>query len=562
MRLFSTVKVPKPKRSNFNLSHTNLLTTEFGRLTPFLLLECLPGDSFRISNNMFTRLAPMVSPILSNIDIKVEYFFVPNRLLWSEWETFITGGPDGDQVPVLPALTGGLVSRCADYKLETVNTPKKVLGLKTLMNYLGYPFSQDSPSNHENKWSSDTPTGVTNILPLLAYNKIVNDYYIDQNLELVDNKPRRLDFWDTDPDTGYPKSVFYSDTFQLYYRNYRKDYFTSALPWTQRGPNVVLPFDGGERVAVKVDTLSAHHKPSLIYGINERPTEGSNLQVGSADAISPNALVQNDNGNKRYVGIYNPDQYVDISGTAPTINELRRSFSVQRWLEASARGGSRLIEQILVHFGVKSSDSRLQRSEYLSGSSTPVLISQVLQNSASQESSALGSMAGHGVSAVNQKSFRYYCQEHGYIIGLLSVVPQTYYYQGLHRTFSRQDKFDFAWPEFGHLGEQPIYNSEIYLTDDVADWHTVFGYTPRYSEYKFMNNTIKGDFQFSLDQFTTARMFGNLPQLNASFNHIEPSDINHIFASTDGSFDHFWIAVFNNVKVKRCLPYYGTPSSI
>lgn len=517
-------------------------------MTPFLCQEVLPGDSFRISANLFCRLAPMISPIMSNIDIKLEYFFVPCRLLWSKWESFITGGENGDEFPAPPTISVLNSSQ----NISAPVSSSVLYGNKSLLNYLGVPLTEGMKIVNAPEVSA---------LPLLAYNKIVNDYYIDQNYEkgLSDTFPRLDHVVTGDEDSIISNKGYTSETFDLFYRCFRKDYFTSALPWTQRGPSVVLPFSDSDIPVVNANDVTTYTSQT---GIGSQQGRTVVLRPDSVSSVSGNMMYLGSDGNLFPFKVNGSNFKVNLSSASPTINELRKSFAVQRWLEASARGGARLIEQIMSHFGVKSSDSRLQRAEYIGGSSTPVLISQVLQSTPSTQDSPLplGNMAGHGVSAVNQKSFRYYAEEHGFIIGLLSVVPQTYYYQGLPKMFSRFDKYDYAWPEFGHLGEQPILNQEIYVSDDVADNNEVFGYTPRYAEYKFNYNTLKGDFQETLDQFTTARSFDTVPTMGRSFLSINPQNLNHIFATTQGSYDHFWIEIYNNIKVKRCLPYYGSPS--
>ncbi len=489
----------------------------------------------------------MINPVLSNINLKIEYFFVPTRLLWDKWSDFITGGEDGNQNPTPPIMFPDRFKNDASTVLtEFFKTPG------SLFDYMGIGYQSGNMSGGTGDQSFSA-------LPFLAYNKIINEYYRDENLQTLKRFDRvENNNWTT-------KSQLLAD-YMPYHRAYSKDYFTSALPFAQRGPSIELPFDFSK--------VSITHKPiaggTSIVDINGNEVSGpQSLQIGT-DMLNTHGLhAKSSSGllTPAYISGYNNFSVKGLP-TGPTINEVRRSFAIQRFLEASARGGSRLIEAIAAHFGVKSSDARLQRPEFLYATTVPVMISQVLQQSqttSGADGSPLGSMAGHGVAALSSKSFRYYCEEHGFIIGLVTAMPQSFYFQGSHRMFYRRDKFDYAWPELARLGEQPVYRYELFnsnanLTKTNGDY-PIFGYTPRYSEYKFMNNSLHGAFRTSLFNYTTARNLAS-PLLNESFILCYSDDVNHIFSVEDDSYDHFWMQIQNIVHVKRCLPYYGTPSVI
>ncbi len=254
----------------------------------------------------------------------------------------------------------------------------------------------------------------------------------------------------------------------------------------------------------------------------------------------------------------------DLStATSSSINDLRQAFRLQEWLEKNARGGSRYIEVIKSHFGVTSSDARLQRPEYLGGGKSPVSISEVLQTSetgvASTDPTPQGNMAGHGVNVGGGNNFSYYAQEHGYIIGLMSIQPKTAYFQGIPKHFKKFDKFDFYFPSFAHLGEQPIYNYELYATGTSQDDDT-FGYTPRYAEYKHMHSSVHGEFKDTLLFWHMARKFDTLPALNEDFINCEPTK--RIFAVELQSAETIYAHVFHDLKATRLMPYFGTPKGV
>ncbi len=514
MNIFSQIQAKKPTSNTFDLSHDRKMSLNMGELVPIAALECIPGDKFNMSTSQMLRFAPMIAPIMHRVTVYTHFFFVPNRILWPNWEDFITGGPDGTSEPAFPTL-------------ESAGSAKG-----SLEDYLGVPTVPNTGNLRQFQ---------TSALPCAAYNKIYNEYYRDQNLiEPVGDECR-----DGSNDLGFI-------TRQIQKRAWEHDYFTSGLPWTQKGAEATLPL--GTTAPLLIDRTEA----TVIGAIDGSALPTSSLIDQLAVGV-PSAV-----GNIRTAGELSyidttTNTTVDLSdATASSINDLRRAFKLQEWLEKNARGGSRYIESIYSHFGVKSPDARLQRPEFLGGGSSPVSISEVLQTSGNdQQPTPQGNMAGHGISVGAANNFSHFCHEHGYIIGIMSVIPKTAYQQGLPKHFSKFDKFDYFWPSFGHLGEQPILNQEIYLDEplDEANEDT-FAYTPRYAEYKYIPSSVHGEMRDSLDIWHMGRKFENPPQLNQDF--IESTPTNRIFAVTDS--EKLYAHVFHRIKASRRMPFFGTPS--
>ena len=510
-------KIPKTKvgSNTFDLTHDVKLTANFGKLIPIMATETIPGDKFTISGSCMARLAPMVAPVMHRADMYVHYFFVPNRIIWDNWEQFITGGEDGTAAPAHPVMTSA----------TTAND------IGTLKDYFGMPVGEDV---------GPTKAFTVNALPFFAYRKIYNDYYRDQNLiPKVEDKAQ--DGNNTPVITG---------PWDVYKRAWNHDYFTSALPFTQRGPEALIPMgttaplqwveDAGGVVRQTFRSQGGLHNPISSFDVysdaGARPNNPASTQTVFVDVAESHE--------------------VDLStATQTTIIELRRAIKLQEWLEKNAVGGARYVEQLYVHFGVNSSDKRLQRPEYIGGYQQPIKFSEVLQTSESA-TTPQGNMAGHGISVGGSKNYKFYAEEHGWIIGILSILPKTGYQQGIHKSLLRREKLDYAFPTFAHIGEQPIENQELYLSGASVDQET-FGYTPRYSEYKFMNNRVAGEFRTTLDFWHMSRKFSTLPNLNQDFIECDETEVERIFAVTTG--DPIWMQVLNEVRVNRKLPVFGTP---
>lgn len=443
----------------------------------------------------------MIAPMMHRVNVYMHYFFVPNRLVYDNWQNYITGGSTGLLEPTFPTI-----------ELNEAN--KTLWDHGSLADYLGVPAPEAG--------STLVSSAHINALPFRAYQLIYNEFYRDQTLT---------------PAVGVTKLDTVSSgeeiaIMDLRYRSWEKDYFTSALPWTQRGATVVLP------------NTPTYKKPSIVRNVeDDEPYPSSSLDPLSSQ------------GGELYDAVGLKELYLDnITGIDISIINLRRAARLQEWLEKNATGGSRYIEQILAHFGVKSSDARLQRPEYLGGGKTPVVISEVV-SMVKEATNPQGTMAGHGISVGNLMGFNKFFEEHGFVIGIMSVMPRTAYQQGLPRMFSKVDRFDYYWPEFAEIGEQPILQKEVMLDLATILNDNVFGYTPRYAEYKFNLSTIHGDFKTSLSYWHMARIFVDPPVLNDSFVECVPTV--RPFAVETG--DHLWIQLYNSVKALRPMPVFGTP---
>lgn len=525
MNIFQKIRARKPRKNKFDLSHERKFSFQMGQLTPIMVQDVLPGDKFRVKSEIFLRMAPMLAPIMHRVNVYTHYFFVPNRLLWNEWEDFITGGKDGTASPVHPFISMYGLNRGAA-------SATNYLVPGSLADYLGLPVGDD--------WEVDDDTVKVNALPFRAYQLIYNEYYRDQNL---------TDPVDVPKTSGGVTAAQIDNLAKLRQRAWEKDYFTSALPWAQRGGDVEVPFDAQASNTINYGT------PVLFNDV--APGTPHPMQVSGTDLKTDTWPAPG--GIEPPVSELHNIQSIDtdIHGNAVNINELRRSIRLQEWLEKNARGGARYIEQILSHFNVRSSDARLQRPEYLGGGRQPVTISEVLSTFEDTGTSPVGEMAGHGVSVGSSNGFSRFFEEHGYVIGLISVLPKTAYQQGIPRHFSRSDKFDYAWPEFANIGEQEILNKELYFDpSNSPSADNTFGYTPRYAEYKYAASTVHGEMRDSLAFWHMGRIFSNAPHLNASFVESDPTQ--RIFAVQDA--EQMYCQLYNSVSAIRPLPYFGTPT--
>ena len=534
MSIFNEIKINKPKSNTFNLSHDRKMSMSMGTLTPTLVMDVLPGDKIKLNSTQMLRFAPMIAPVMHRIDVYTHFFFVPNRLTWSNWEDFITGGEDGMDNSVFPYI------KCNEDQTQP----------GTLSDYMGIPKLPNTVKGSE-----------VSALPFAAYSLIYNEYYRDQNL--IDKRPYELV-------DGFQGNTVSEKIQELQYRAWQHDYFTSALPWTQKGPEATIPI-GGAAPIMNDNDGSSLKLPQFI-----RDTPISPISPATNSAISSTGdgyLTAGNPGTTDYATFnLSESHYADLSSaTASSINDLRQAFRLQEWLEKNARGGSRYIEVIKSHFGVTSSDARLQRPEYLGGGKSPVTISEVLQTSesgvASSDPTPQGNMAGHGINVGGSNNFSYYSQEHGYIIGIMSILPKTAYYQGIPKHFKKFDKFDYYFPSFAHLGEQPILTEEIYAQSDTAEDTSVFGYTPRYAEYKHMLSSVHGQFRTTLKYWHMARDFTSKPYLNEQFINadIEADGLDRIFAvqgTAENPVEQIYAHIFHDLKATRLMPYFGTPKGV
>jgi len=536
---FQSVKLNKPTRSSFDLTHDKRLTTRMGRLTPVLVQECVPSDSFDISSEMLVRLAPLLAPIYDQIEVYVHLFFVPNRLIWEDWEEFITGGRLGVGIdpavaPVPPFVNIGAALTSAGNNFDP----------GTLADYLGVPslgVIDPVPAN----WNLTT----LDVMPFGAYQLIWYHYYRDRNF---------IDDNDTFPLASGDQGVsLFNSLNTSQNRNYTHDYFTSALPFTQRGEEVLIPIEVAltyRDEAILYDTGVPGVAPSGALATIATGSTGPDGEAGTG-IFTPG---------KNALGI---DNIESASNGSTTINDFRAAYALQVWLERNAIGGSRYTESTQAHFGVKPQDSRLQRPEYIGGGRIPVRISEVLSTSWSvdgdSETVPLANMAGHGLTYGNTNRARYFCTEHGFIMGILSIMNPPSYFQGLPRMFRRRSFLDYPWPTFAKLGEQEVHNFEIYCNPasliETDGQLPLFGYQSRYAEYKHNHNTVHGDFKTNLDFWHMARKLDPTSAvLNEQFIQCDPT--NRVFAVEDETIDKIFVHMFHRINARRPLPRYNIPN--
>lgn len=487
--LFSQIPRANIQRSSFDRSHTYKTAFDSNYLIPFFCDEVLPGDTFNLQANLFGRLSTPVVPVLDNLYLDTFYFFVPTRLVWDNWQKF-NGEQDnpGDST---------------DYLVPTVNCDGTS---GSIYDYFGIPYL-------EGNGADDGSTIEVNSLPFRAYNLIWNEWFRDENLQDSVDVPKG-----DGPDDA--------DTFTLLKRGKRHDYFTSALPWPQKGPGVEIPL-GNYAPIVTGDTYyynsglsfstgsSGLHAATLNAGYHAvEPLKSGPYEFGASSITASDALSIGSNEVSPL--------YADLSSaTAATINSLRQAFQLQRLLERDARGGTRYTEILRAHFGVISPDARLQRPEYLGGHSQRVSINPVQQTSATDSTTPQGNLAAFGVVSSRERGFKKSFVEHGYIIGLVNLRADLNYQQGLNRMWTRKTRYDFYWPVLAHLGEQAVLNQEIFAIGSPEQDEDVFGYQERYAEYRYKPNMITGKLRStdpqSLDVWHLAQKFETLPQLNSEF---------------------------------------------
>lgn len=576
---FSQIPNSPIQRSVFDRSHDYKTTLDAGYLIPFFVDEVLPGDTFKLRVNAFVRMNTLIAPFMDNVFMDTFFFFVPTRLVWDNWQRFCGEQKNpGDSTDFLiPSLAG---------------TNK--FASETIFDYMGIPTNV----------SLDTANTPINALPFRAYNLIYNEWFRDENL--IDSVA--VPTGDGPDDT---------DNYNLLKRAKRHDYFTSALPWPQKGPSVdvgltgnapivgfgdsnntwtftnnrgVAPTGEGWQLGRNNVTLmptdnSQYIGASFLGHISSGNTariwqqgpyetfdnyyevmfqtsdEDSTGLVGLRGANDPASFFY---FNKGSLSPSNPDGiYADLSGvSAITINDLRQAFQIQKFYEKWARGGSRYTETLRVMFNVISPDARLQRPEYLGGTHSRVNVVPTAQTSSTDSVSPQSNLSAFGVLGDSAHGFNKSFVEHGYVIGLVCLRADITYQQGLNRMWSRRQLFDFYWPTLAHLGEQVVYNREIY-TQGTADDNGVFGYQERYAEYRYKPSMITGKLRSTdpqtLDVWHLAQKFDTLPKLNRDFIEENPP-INRVIAVQNEPqfFADFWF----DLKTSRPMPVYSVPGLV
>ncbi len=559
MSVFSSVLGNKVGRSVFDLSHVKRFTCDMGQLIPVYFDECVPGDTRKIGMQCVTRFQPLVAPILDSVDLIVHYFFVPTRLLMDteeDWNTFLTGGKDGkDESVSLPLWSFVGFDGSTPPKPHPFSN-KINYGKYSLWDYFGLPL---------NGGNENTIRDSCSVLGFAqrAYNLVFNEYYLDENL--VD------------------KVSLKNST--VLYRAWKKDYFTSALPWQQRGIAPALPLSG--QVPVTMSGLSFSDlafTPTSSYVPEDakpltleliRPSSniltnenGAGFNANKAWSQSPSSgTVTMSSGS---MNVTNATGTADLSNAATfDVATLRQCVQIQRWLELNARGGVRYTEFLRSHFGISPKDEVLGRPQYIGGTKSSIVISEVLQTSRTVDStetekgSPLGRLAGHGLGASSDYICTYTAKEFGYIIGIASWMPKPSYQQGVNRIFSRKTKFDFYFPEFAHLSEQAVTNGEIFATGTEKD-KEIFGYQGAYNEMRYTPSFNCADMRDTFSYWHLGRIFDSAPKLNAGFLTTNPAYDGgirkDIFASQNEP--GLLVQFANIIKAIRPLPVYGTPGFV
>lgn len=487
------------KRSKMNLSAGKLMTGKMGLIYPICCVEIIPGDTIEHVSNIFARALPLSSPPMHRVNMQVHHWFVPFRLIWDDWESFITGGEDGLDASVFP----------------TIDFSGAAVAESDLADYFGIPpgFAHS-----------------TSALPFRAYNLIFDEWYRDQDLITK---------------SGFSKASGADATtpISLKYRCWEKDYLTTCRPWELKGASLTLPL-GTSAPVNSVNGTSA---------LGRKKSDDSLMQTGTLSIKAATGELVDIGSNVGYIDP-NGSLVADLSGaTGVDINTVRQYFALQRYQEARARYGSRYTEY-LAYLGVRSSDARLQRPEYLGGGKQVLSFSEVLQTaSTTADANGVGQLYGHGIASLRSNRYRKFFEEHGYVISTLSVLPQTMYPDGIPRTFNRRVKEDFWQKELQHIGQQEVLMKEVYALGANPD--SVFGYQDRYDEYRRQESSIAGAFRTTMNDWHFARLLGAEPAINEAF--VSSADVTQrCFQDTSGPSMAFNIR--NNVIARRMIAARGS----
>lgn len=587
-KLFTTVPVPKFPRSTFSLSRPVLFTPRMHKEYPTEILEVIPGDGFKIWTEAYAKSMPMVAPVFAKSDVAQESFFVPAWQLSEKFDDFITGGERGNNTDKMPYITvatfysilNGLMTRNFgisgatwtqaqhDAYNERLVLFQDILEMCDIMRSVPFVvpdlnFTSVGASGivSANKTAWTDANGFLsasniriNLLPFAASLKVWCEFYRDENLcdDLYaafwkGEDPSFLGY-DFSKAVGLQDSVFTGSSlsdpdmlevlhalFGLKSRAWKKDYFTSALPFVQKGPDVVLPLDA----EVSFRGIAGVGQ-TVTYSQSGPSVDGQ--FTGRVDSSTAGQIKAR----------------IDEATIGTSIQDVRTAFRLEEMYEADGRFGSRYPENTLGQFGVRTPDSRLPRCEFLGSSKQPIQIQQVVQNSSTDSTSPQGNLAGLSSTYGSNRLAKTYQSQHGFVICMTAIRVHSLYQQGIHPMFSRFDRTEYAWPRFAHLGEQPIYTKQLYIDGINVSEDEVFGYTPRYADYKSDNGSIHGKLKGSLNVWTMARRFGSKPQLNEDFVYSIPRQDAFVVANLLQPC--FVMELDYHVRANRVLPFYGQPT--
>ncbi|QXP44240.1 MAG: major capsid protein [Arizlama microvirus] len=511
---FHNVPAEHTPTNLFSLDHTKHLTADMGKIMPVCLLECVPGDVYEIGADMLIRTQALLAPVMDSAKASIHFFFVPNRLTWpkidtsgNDWETFITGGPTGLSAPTMP----------------TWNVSSGKHGEGSLWDYFGLPTWAAA-----NNFTTAYPDAIApTALPLRAYNITINEYYRDETLQ--------TELAMTNED--------------LFNRNWTKDYFTSALPSQQRGTSPALPLTGTSAATWTAANIGVPGGTFQSVGTSNTLAGNNKLGPNAAGVPADNAL-----------GAFNANTVNLAVGQSVNISQLRLAIATQQLLEKTMVGGARYTEYLQTIYGTHPRDDTLNRPQYIGGTMQPVIFSEVVQMSSSNtQPTPQGNLAGHGISVGQNYVGKYRAMEFGYIIGLLSVMPEPSYSQGIPKMWTRPTRYDHYNPYFANLSEQAVLNQELYLAGDGAN-QTIFGYQARYNEMRYERSTVHGVLRSTLDYWTFTRKFAARPTLNSAFIQLTDAEVTTLKRVTPVTSQPWLIIqVGNRIRRRAPLPVYATP---